>query len=110
MIAATGEPAFSFRKKSATEAKAKPLPSATMFPRKPAVVKKEEGDADERDRDHEPVDPRSALAEVTAADERDVNGGGVLQEDGVGRRRHARGENEKHHREGVADRAADLRA
>ena len=63
----------------------------------------------ERDRDHQPVDPRGALAQIPAPDEGDVNRRGVLQEDGVGRGRHPGREDKENDRPGITERAADLR-
>ena len=49
-----------------------------------------------------------AFAQIPAADHRDINRRGVLQEDRVRGGRHAGGEDEEHDRERVADGAADL--
>ena len=108
---AIGEPAFSLRRKSATDAKASPLPSAMMFPHQPETVRrsmKKSAIPISAHRDDQPVDPRSAFAQIPASDQRDVNRRGVLQKDRVRSGRHARRKNKEHDRERVADGAADL--
>ncbi len=110
---AIGEPAFSLRKKSATERKRESAAqSDDVSPetgnRQP--VEEEKRDPDQRHRDDQPIDPRSALTQIPAPDQRDVNRRGVLQEDRIRGSRHSRREDKEHDRAGVAERAADLGA
>ena len=110
---ATGEPAFSLRRKSATSANARPLPeredvSPESGDRQP--VQEEKRDPEQRDRDDQPIDPRSALTQIPAPDQRDVNRRGVLQKDCIRGGRHPRREDKEHDRAGVAERAPDLGA
>ena len=110
---ATGEPAFSLRRKSATERKRKSAAqSEDVSPeagnRQP--VQEEKRDPGQRHRDDQPIDPRSALTQIPAPDQRHVNRRGVLQEDRIRGSRHSGREDKEHDRAGVAERAPDLGA